>query len=131
MKDCIKVAQELNLYFSLRRNVGHTRSAYKGNDESIYVVSDDNIKRQLLEKYGKGRKIITINDIEAGGLVGVNKPIVIDHFVFQILVSGLLEEILKLKEVRDGFVSKKKLTIKKKLLCLKLKMLRYMTSRNV
>lgn len=100
MKDFIKVAQDLSTYFNTRRTVGHTNSAYKGNDDSIYIVTDNNAKNELRQKYGNGRKILTVDSIESGALVAENKPIVIDHFVFQVLIDGLLDEIHKANSER-------------------------------
>lgn len=80
-------------YYSQSRGVGHTYSMRKGTDNSDCIVLSANVMRAKKE-FGelKGKSIENLHLLQ-----GLNKPLLIDHFVLERLLRDAAKEIHELR----------------------------------
>ena len=93
MLDYKKITEEILDYYRFNRGVGHT-SAQLGKypiEDTIFVVTDERQRRWIMDNFEKcPKEIITLNNIENYRLKGTSKPLIIDHFALQVLLSEVL-----------------------------------------
>lgn len=90
---------ELEFYLSLERNnrqSGRTTVLAKTclEIDGIFVVHSEDMKR-IIEKQYPGLKVIAMH--QRHSLIGTNKPVILDHLVWEQLMIGQTTEI---KQVR-------------------------------
>lgn len=93
MLDYKKIAEEIHNYYCFNRGVGHT-STQLGKapiEDAIFVVTNEQHRRWIMDNFEKRPKeIITLSNIENHRLKGTSKPLIIDHFTLQILLTEVL-----------------------------------------
>jgi len=79
----------INSYYSTRRGVGHTREAMSGLQRGLYVVMEHNHKNYVPPQYR--HRMIAWDQIPyklAGAF-----PLIIDHYVWQQVITNVLKII--------------------------------------
>lgn len=117
--DYRKIAEEIVMYFSKTRAVGHTYLSIKGlknTDPSIMITNDTMSSVDIGTTYeiSDKSKFITLNQILDGQLRGRNVPITFDNAALYLIISKLLTHIdnleLKLTECEYKLSKEIKLT---------------------
>lgn len=100
MLDYKKIAEEIHNYYCFNRGVGHT-STQLGKapiEDAIFVVTDEQHRRWIMDNFEKRPKeIITLSNIENHRLKGTSKPLIIDHFALQVLLT----EELRRQQIKE------------------------------
>lgn len=93
MLDYKKIAEEIHNYYCFNRGVGHT-STQLGKapiEDAIFVVTDERQRHWIMNNFEKSPKeIITLSNIENHRLMGTSKPLIIDHFALEVLLTEVL-----------------------------------------
>ena len=93
MLDYKKITEEILDYYRFNRGVGHT-SAQLGKypiEDAIFVVTNERQRHWIMDNFEKHPKeIITLSNIENHRLKGTSKPLIIDHFALQVLLTEVL-----------------------------------------
>lgn len=93
MLDYKKITEEILDYYRFNRGVGHT-STQLGKapiEDAIFVVTDERQRHWIMNNFEKSPKeIITLSNIENHRLMGTSKPLIIDHFALEVLLTEVL-----------------------------------------
>lgn len=105
-----RILTELTLFYATRRGVGHTTCALRGMGERVesatikplMVVASYQQGKTLAPSIG-GDNFLSLGNIEAGKLMGSNRPLVWDNFAIAQLVTFSARELEKVdREVAEA-----------------------------